>query len=328
MSISGIDVSVVVCTYNRAGLLRDALASLMALKTEEGCRYELVVVDNASTDETPRVIEESASRSPVPFRGVREDRPGVACARNRGVREALGPWIAFFDDDQVADPRWLLELLATAREKGARCVGGANRLLLPPEGREVGPLARGMLGETGEGGENPRRYSGNRIPGTGNLLLQRSIFEEVGGFDESLRTGGEDSDLVCRMRNAGIDAWFAPQAVMHHVVPAYRLTDEYLRWKSLGYGRNQAMPRFGGGRRAVPLHLPVRLGHALLVSMPRLLWARLRGDQKQAVEARCMLWRAEGYTRCALHLLAPRLFAQRAFLERLEFRTERELFAP
>src|SRR2546421_689464 len=111
MTAGPLDVSVVVCTYNRAALLRDALASLGVLQTDGRFRYEILVVDNASSDETPAVIEEEAARSPVPMRGVREARPGVACARNRGVQETAAPWIAFFDDDQIADPGWLAELL-------------------------------------------------------------------------------------------------------------------------------------------------------------------------------------------------------------------------
>ena len=84
------DVSVVVCTYNRAALLRAALASLMELRTADRFQYEIVAVDNGSTDETSRVIQEAAASAPVPLRGVAEPQPGVACARNCGVRARGG----------------------------------------------------------------------------------------------------------------------------------------------------------------------------------------------------------------------------------------------
>lgn len=329
MEQNAVDVSIVVCTYNRAPLLRDALASLKALETDGAFRYEIVVTDNASTDESAAVIEEAARDSPVPVRGVREPRPGVAHARNRGIQETRAPWIAFFDDDQVADPGWLKELLAVARETGARWVGGANRLLLPRDHQDdLAGLCRGMLGET-TWGDAPCPFGTGMLPGSGNLLVQRSVFEEIGGFDESRRMAGEDGNLFCRMAAANIGGWYAPRAVMRHVVPAYRLTDDYLRWKSLGYGRNLAQRNWcDRGWLAVLLLLVGRLGHALLVSVPRLLWARLRGATGQAQAARCLIWRAQGYARFTLHLLAPKLFAQRDFLARLEFRCERELFGP
>ena len=72
--------------------------------------------------------------------------------------------------------------------------------------------------------------------------------------------------------------------------------------------------------------LGARLGQVLTVHLPRLIWSKLRRAEDRALSARCLLWRAEGYVRFALSFLAPRLFAQRAFLSWLEFRSERELF--
>jgi glycosyltransferase involved in cell wall biosynthesis len=323
------DVTVVVCTYNRAGLLRDALASLAGLETGGRFSYEVLVVDNASTDETPAVVEEAAPGYPVPFRWVREARPGVACARNRGIREARGTWVAFFDDDQVADPRWLAELWALAHEKGARCVGGANRLLLPPGGpRELSDPCRGLLGQSGRC-DGPRRYHRRCAPGTGNLLIQRSVFDQVGAFNEDLREAGEDADLFRRVHAAGIDAWHAPRAISNHVVPAYRLTEKYLRWKALLNGGHVARRNAAEWGRLMNLViLAARAAQALGVYLPRLAGATLRGDRVSAQGARCLLWRSEGYARFALRALAPRLFPQRAFFSALEFRGERELFAP
>jgi glycosyltransferase involved in cell wall biosynthesis len=326
--MNAVDVSVVVCTFNRAALLRDTLASLEKLETEDQFRYEVVVVDNGSTDETPALLDETSRGYPVPFRGVREPKPGVAAARNRGIRESTGEWVAFFDDDQVADPRWLAELLALAREKGVRCVAGANRLLLPPGGPPtLAPVCRSLLGET-VGANAVFCYKGKDSPGAGNLLLHRSVFDEAGVFDEGLHEAGEDTDLYRRMTAAGIAGWFTPRAISHHVVPGYRLSADYLRWKSFRNGGHLARRNLKEwGRGWFVLELMARLGQALGVHVPRLLWARLRRDADQQLGSRCLLWRAEGYTRFALHLLAPRLFPQRRFLAQVEFRAERELFA-
>lgn len=322
------DVTVVVCTYNRARLLRDTLDSLMALETGDQFTYEVLVVDNASTDETASVVEEAARRSPVPMRRVYEPRPGVACARNRGVSETCTAWIAFFDDDQVADPQWLKELLAMAHEKQVRCVGGANRLLLPEGGpHTLSRACRTLLSES-DSRNGPTLYSCKWAPGAGNLLIHRDVFDEIGVFDETLREAGEDADLYGRMWRAGIAAWHTPAAISYHVVPAYRLKDDYLRWKSMRNGGHVARRRLeDSGRATFCALLAARLGQALLVHVPRLIWSRLVKDKERTQHAQCLLWRAEGYLRYTLHLLAPRLFAQKRFFAWLEFRSEQKMFA-
>lgn len=333
--MGAIDVSVVVCTYNRAELLRDTLASLKALETGGAFRYEVVAIDNGSTDETPRVIEEAARAAPsgdggptVPLRGVREPKPGVAAARNRGIREAAGEWVAFFDDDQVADPHWLSGLLTFARARSVSCVGGSNRLLLATGGdpEKLPPVCRSLLGEMLE--REPYRYTGKKAPGAGNLLLHRSVFDRAGVFDEGLREAGEDTDLFRRIAAAGFEGWYCPQGVAYHVVPGYRLSAKYLRWKSRLHGSHLARRNLRHwGRGPFVLELLARLAQALGLHLPRLLWARLGRDENRLLGARCRLWRTEAYVRSALRLLAPRLFPQSRFFAQLEFRAEREIFA-
>jgi glycosyltransferase involved in cell wall biosynthesis len=324
--MDAIDVSVVVCTYNRAAFLRDTLASLRKLETA-GIRHELLVVDNASTDETPAVIAEAMRQTPQLVRGVHEPQPGVASARNRGICEARGKWIAFFDDDQVADPQWLAELLAMAQQKSCRCVGGANRLRIVG-GQEVNLPApcMALLSCTIDPSQ-PRLYHRRFAPGAGNLLVQRSVFDEVGLFHEGLREAGEDADLFRRMSAAGVVGWFTPRAISYHVVPAYRLEEPYLRWKAVRNGGHVARRNWQEWGRLMYLAvLAARVGQTAVWHLPLLAWARLGGGPSRVLGARCRLWRTAGYVRFALHFLAPRLFAQPAFFRWVEFRSERELF--
>ena len=97
-------VSIVVCTHNRAEMLRGALESLSRIDIGADFSCELVVIDNNSSDATPQVFDEVATQFSYPVRRIFESQPGVVYARNRGVAEAQGEWIAFFDDDQLADP--------------------------------------------------------------------------------------------------------------------------------------------------------------------------------------------------------------------------------
>lgn len=320
-------VSVVVCTYNRAEMLRDTLASLAVLETACEFEYEIVVVDNASTDHTQPVLREVSADFPVPLRTCYVGTPGVAAARNQGIVEARGEWIAFFDDDQLAHPRWLRELLAMARRKGCRCVGGVNRLRLPSnlDPEQLAPAVRALHGES-LGRDREQRYSRKSSPGCGNLLLHRGVFDEVGVFDESLREAGEDTDLYRRIYARGIEAWCTPLAISYHVIPAYRLEEEYLRWKSLRNGSHLARRnRNDWGLWISSAVLLARMVQGGLVHLPRLWWAGWKQSPHELTGCRCRLWKTEGYVRFALRELFPRLFAQKVFFDRLEFRNEREL---
>ena len=221
------NITIVVCTYNRSAMLRDALRSLYDLRTAGEFSYEILVVDNNSPDDTPAVIEECRRESRATLRGVRETKPGVSAARNRGIREAHGEWIAFFDDDQIADADWLYELRRGVLEKQCRIVGGAVHLLLPENcERHLDPFCRMLLGES-RWSDEPQPYNHKINPGCGNLMVEKSIFDEVGNFNEALRRG-EDTDLYRRTRAAGMTAWYLPAAIIHHMTPDERLVDSYL----------------------------------------------------------------------------------------------------
>jgi hypothetical protein len=130
------------------------------------------------------------------------------------------------------------------------------------------------------------------------------------------------------MYAAGIEGWHTPRAFSYHVVPPYRLGEDYLRWKAQRNGGHIARRnRQEWGRVMFVLNLLARTGQAVFGHIPRLLAARLRGDRVWVQEMRCRLWHSEGYVRHALFYLAPRLFPQRAFFARMDFRSERALFA-
>lgn len=119
-------VSIVVCTHNRAESLRDALQSVVS-QDYPALNYEIIVVDNCSTDNTKHVVEEFADNklNNANMRYVNEERLGLSYARDRGIEEARGEIIAFIDDDAKADRFWLSRLTKVySEEKDAACVGG------------------------------------------------------------------------------------------------------------------------------------------------------------------------------------------------------------
>lgn len=322
------DITVVVCTYNRAMLLRGALDSLMCQDTGGEFSYEVVVVNDLSTDATPEVVREAIERSPITMRCVQEHGKGIACARNRGVAESRAAWVAFFDDDQVAEPVWLKELHTVALKTGSACVGGAISLALTDqELSRLSAVSRAILGEVSRGNE-VRKCTRKEYPGTGNLLLSRGIFGQVGPFDESLTRGGEDTEFVSRLRRAELPAWFTPRAVVRHHVPAYRTTDGYLFWRSLRVGDNYACGDFtewGLPRTLVSCF--ARIVQAVFINFPLMSLAYATGNRAEAVGRMCLLWRAWAYLRASLRLVSPRLFPQHAYFSRLTMRGEQDAFA-
>ncbi|MDX1944666.1 MAG: glycosyltransferase [Pirellulaceae bacterium] len=291
------DISIVVCTFNRAEMLQGALASLANLATDGRFTYEIVVIDNASPDHTAQVIAAAAGQSQAPLRGAYEPKQGIVAARNRGLKEARGRWIAFFDDDQIADPRWLAELFALATAKQCRCVGGAVYLQLPKGcSRQLAPTVRMILGES-IWSDQPLRYGGRITPGCGNLMVERSVFAEVGGFDDAVGGRGEDTDLFRRIDRAGIEAWFAPGGIIHHVTPAVRLTDPYLLKIARYMGDEIAghQRRALGGARFATRWL-LKAARHIGWYWPRYLLARL-GNGEAALGWRCQLAISGSYLR-------------------------------
>jgi glycosyltransferase involved in cell wall biosynthesis len=309
-------------------MLREALESLICQETDGKLSYEIVVIDDGSTDGTSGVVKEVATPSQVPVRYVHKEGRGIADARNRGIAEARGKWIAFFDDDQLAERDWLKNLLCIALQTRADCVGGTILLDLPQEQlARLGSVCRSMLGEQTYY-ETPTRCRGKIVPPTGNLLMARGVFDSIGLFDTSMLYGGEDIDVVARAQAAGFDTWIGPDAVVHHVIPPYRLERAYFRWVSLRWGNQFALMDCKHlGRGQMLLLCIARIGQAMLVNVPCLLIACLKRDETEALDRKCLLWRAVGYTRKTLFLLAPRLFPQGRFFGRVEFRKERETFS-
>lgn len=320
--MSDLAISVVVPTYNRSEMLRGAIESLFTQETEGELLFEVVVVDNASTDSTKSVVEGLAAISPIPVKYVFEKVPGDANARNRGVSESRANWLAFLDDDELAESDWLQRLYEIALEKDAAVVGGAVRVDLSDEQmKQYGRLCRRALRETDDPKQEVHHYAENRLPSTANVLIKRTVFESVGPFNPSLVSGCSDSDLVLRARAAGFDLWFTPYAIVHHRVSAHRLSPSYFRWDSQRDGISLAyldVKHKGWGRAT--FFCIARIGQALLVNVPLLVWASVRGDGPEALGRSSLLWRAVGYAREFLFLVAPNVFTQRRFFAPLQLR--------
>ena len=288
-------ISVNLCTYNRAEMLKNLLTSLINQETKGEFAFEIVVIDDGSTDSTQELLQKVSMNSEVMIRFFREERVGVAAARNRGVLESHGDWIAFIDDDETAEPDWLLELVTAARASGADCIGGSLELALEEKAREIAKSARKHLGEIPPLGWFQKRftYSG---PGTGNALVRRVLFDTVGLFDTNLRVVGEDQDFFRRARKLGYKTVFTSNALVHHFIPAYRVQPSYLLALAGQNGKSLAYfdCREWGCLKSFLIFV-LRLGHVLLKMGLVAMKYTFKHDKNSVFDLKCTINTTIGY---------------------------------
>lgn len=256
------DISVVLCTYNRADILRGALSSLAAMAVPTDLDWEIVVVDNNSNDRTRAVVDEFRAVSPAPVRYSFEGKQGLSHARQLGVTVARGEIIAFTDDDVVVDSAWLDELWAAFATLDAACVGGPIMPIWqappPPWLMEDlhGALALLDLGTQVCVLDVPRLWGAN-------MAFRSEVLKQHGGFDHRLgRTAdklyaGEETDLMHRILRAGGKLVYYPTARVSHLIPASRLRKRYFRTWRFHQGQLKAYSSKVDGQRQfmrVPLH--------------------------------------------------------------------------
>jgi glycosyltransferase involved in cell wall biosynthesis len=232
--------SVILCTFNRCEILSKALASAAGLELPNSAAWELLVVDNNSTDRTREVVQEFCLRFPSHFRYLFEPRQGKSYALNTGIREARGDVIAFIDDDVVVESSWLHHLTAALHDGHWAGAGGPIRPQQPFTPPDWIPLDdRYALAPLAL--FDPRLAPGPLAepPYGTNMAFHRSMFEKYGGFRVDLGPGtadgnpqkSEDSEFGHRLIGAGERLRFEPLAVVYHAVPPSRLEKSYfLDW--------------------------------------------------------------------------------------------------
>jgi glycosyltransferase involved in cell wall biosynthesis len=261
------NVSVVLPTYNRKASLRRALDSVLAQKTHS--RYDVIVVDNNSTDGTREEVEAVAAAAPVRVRYLLQERQGVSHARNAGIDAAADAAIvAFVDDDVRVQPDWL-EAIVRAFEAHPEvdCIGGK----VLPDWEESppawltrdhwAPVALLDMGAAIRAIDADHRY----CLLTANMACRRETFERIGGFRPDLqRVKGsigslEDHEWMVRFWTAGGRGLYIPELSAVTEVPRARLTKGYHRRWHTGHGHYFALmrePDFESSTRGRLLDVP------------------------------------------------------------------------
>ena len=319
-------ISVVIPTYNRSAMLRETMACMTSQQTDGEFTYEVLIIDDASTDDTNKIAQQIIDTAPIQVRYLLEEGRGYTAVLNRAVKEFHGGWLAFFDDDQLTHSTWLKELYSAAIEQHAEIIGGPILLALPEEVlARLGPVCRDLYGESPDV-RDPQKFAIQPpLPSGGNRLVKRRVFESIGTFDETMLTGGCDRDFLLRAQAANVPMAWAPHATGRHLIPIERTSYKHIKWYSLQWGCSFAYidwKRFGALKTT--LSCIARIGQAILINLPKLLWSKIRKNSAKTIDIQALLWRAVGYTRKTLQLIAPKLFSQEHFFSRVEFRRSRE----
>jgi glycosyltransferase involved in cell wall biosynthesis len=277
-------LDVVVPTYNRSGLLRTALLSLLKAPVPAGLEVTVFVVDNNSVDDTAQVVAEMAENAALPVRYVREKKQGLSHSRNAGIAAGTGDLVGFIDDDEEIEEHWYEVIAREFSDPATEFIGGPY---LP---NWVSPvpdwLPPGYHAAIGAVPPKPRAVFspdfGANLMG-GNAVIRRDVFERVGGYSTRLGRSGkgllseEDAEFYRRMEKVGIRGIYTPDLRIYHYIAPERLTRNYHRrwayWRAVSQGildREQRQPvqylcgiprhRIGRAVRgllALPLH---RLG--------------------------------------------------------------------
>lgn len=248
-----LDASVLIATFNRSRLLDETLTFLARMPVAAGRTWEVLVIDNNSSDDTKAVVQRHLSRFPVPLRYIFEGRQGRSSALNTGIAQARGRVLAFTDDDVRVEAAWLDAACDTLLDAGAgvHYAGGPVRPIWevpPPRWLD---LTRGDLWGTiaiqDHGATAVRYETARKVPLGANMAVRAEVFDVVGGFRADLgRSGGrlvlgqEVPEWLMRARGAGFGGMYVPAMEVHHHIPAARLTPRYFRRWWFGKGVSRA----------------------------------------------------------------------------------------
>ena len=277
-------VSFIIWTYNRARYLDETIESLRKHPDLER-PFEILVVDNNSTDLTSKVVKtHQAENTPghVQIRYVFEKKQGLSHARNRGIEEAASECLVFFDDDILATeglvPAWCDFF---EREPGAIAGGGKINVHFDgPRPKWLSHFLMPLLGHH-DLGEHQKEYPRGKYPFGGNMGFRKDVFDKVEAFNTELgRKGqildaGEEKELFRRVRNLEGKIVYLPDAFLYHRVNSDRLSKDYIRKQARGVGQSRKlkMQSLGGVDKYATVAQEVAKA---FVTIPLLLFYLLR----------------------------------------------------
>jgi glycosyltransferase involved in cell wall biosynthesis len=287
-------LSVIICTYNRDQHIARALQSLVAQDYDRS-DFEIIVVDNNSTDKTPEIIADFKANHPD-YNIVlsKETRQGLSYARNKGIDLARGTYLSYIDDDGIAKPDYISQIKKyTEQYPDYFALGGK---VLPTYETKEEPAWMSSyieriisvvdLGD--EVKELPKIY-----PVGCNMIFKKEIFDRVGGFNTELKLRSDDKYIFLKIRQEGYKVLYLPKVVVEHYIDAFRTTAEYVKKVSLLNGEAE-YTRIKSTGKNCPWSMMARLFDYLFkVSASLILWLlfALKGQNIKGKMLFISLWK-------------------------------------
>ncbi|MBS1516782.1 MAG: glycosyltransferase family 2 protein [Bacteroidetes bacterium] len=243
--------SVIVCCFNSSDLLEETIRCICGLKSEDKFSCEVIIVDNASTDDTAETADKLLKefKCSFPYKIVSEPEPGLSFARKKGFDIAENEYLVYCDDDNRLDNNYLInafEILENEKQIGA--LGGFSEAVSDSEFPYWFSDFKQSFSVGRQSGSSGEIISGLHSLWGAGMILRRAALEELygKGFKSLLsdRTGnklvsGGDSELCFALRLAGWKIWFDENLKLKHYLPSKRLKWEYLRELNRGFGRQK-----------------------------------------------------------------------------------------
>ena len=240
--------SVIICTHNRANILKQTLHSILQQKYNRE-KLELIVVDNCSTDHTRQVIESLIGNNRYPLRYVYELKLGLSHARNCGILYARGDVVIFIDDDSLPQSDvWIQNIVNSYLNPEVCAAGGDIDLIWPNGGRPgwVHDFLLPSLGKTMFDCTEKTELHFPLYPWGSNISFRKDSVEKLNGFSTQLgRTGmgllsGEETELCLRLEKAGKKIVYVPDAVVLHTISPERLSKAWFKQIAFAQGLSDA----------------------------------------------------------------------------------------
>ncbi|MDR0420846.1 MAG: glycosyltransferase [Prevotellaceae bacterium] len=246
MESNNYKLSVVICTYNRAGFIIDGLVALVK-QTLNRALFEVLVINNNCTDNTETLCKNFASDIPdFNYRYIVETRQGISYARNRGVEEAKGEIIVFLDDDAVANSDYLEKML-TFFEQTPIAAGCGGRIYPRFETGRPRWMSHFLVALTSsiDLGNKTKVFTLRQFPVGANMAVRKKMFDKHGLFNPDLgrkgnsMDGAEEKDLFYRMMSAKEKIYYVADAIVYHYVPDKRFVFDFFKRQSIGIGKSE-----------------------------------------------------------------------------------------
>lgn len=241
------DISIVICSYNRADYIIGALESLYN-QTLEKEKFEVLVVDNNSIDNTGDLVQQYMSEHPqFDLRYLTESRQGASFARNTGAAFARSPLLCFMDDDAIAEKHYLQRILSFFSSH-ADAAGMGGRIIpkyIPEEPTWMSHFVSSLVGNFDYSPEQTVFREG-KYPLESNMVVRKQDFDAIGGFNTdlpgvkgTLRIGGEGKDFFLRLQSRHQKIYYDPHVIVEHIVEVKKLTPHYMYRVASGIGRGE-----------------------------------------------------------------------------------------